>query len=294
LTSMGYDASYLWKVLPHNLSPVGQFMIGLLTIVSAGSDWEREKGKREIFSAWKAIVPGALAYDEFKKLWSGEMPLWQMFFYGREEEGMPPRPPTWGIINREPARNRKAAISDIDEAVGLLGQAVPKEMPEPYHYIDEVTGEYKLYTYPKEEYVYTTTELASAIYRATLNIDDKDITEENGFQPITLYRKEAELLWAKYYYSLPSDYRADLFKKVTSESVYVGAALVFWGKLGLGPTSNIGRNPETAAQVKIALQELMDKYNMPDEAIPALKVERRKPAEATPKVPQGVWTRPKK
>ena len=121
LTSMGYTVSYLWRVLPHNLSPVGQFMTGLLTYVGADSDWGREKGKREIFSAWKAMVPGPLAYDEFEKLWSGEMPLWQMFFYGREEEEAPPRPPTWNIISREPAIDRKTAIRDIGEAEVQLG-----------------------------------------------------------------------------------------------------------------------------------------------------------------------------
>lgn len=96
LTSMGYGASYLQKVLPHNTSPTMQLMMGLLTYISAGSDREREEGKRQITGSWKAMVPGALALDEAQKLWSGEMPLWQMFFYGKKASGAPPHIPTWG------------------------------------------------------------------------------------------------------------------------------------------------------------------------------------------------------
>jgi hypothetical protein len=97
LTSMGYTSSWLWKTLPHNLSPAGQFVGGLWSYVTAKSDWQRNQAKRDIYNSWKAIVPGALAYDEFEQFWSGEKPLWQMFFYGREEEGPPPRVPTYGI-----------------------------------------------------------------------------------------------------------------------------------------------------------------------------------------------------
>jgi len=284
--------SYLWRVLPHDLSPVGQFMMGLLSYVSADSDWERARAKREIYNSWKAMVPGPLAWDEFQKLWSGEMPLWQMFFYGREEEGPPPRPPTWGIINREPAINRKVAVKDISEATALLGKSVPKEMPEPYHYIDPTTGEYKLYTYPEEEYIYTTIELGAAIRRATLKLEDKDVTEEKGFSPLTLYYKQSELLWDKFYYSLPGDgpSRPDLFRQATSESVHTGAALVFWGKLGLGPTSYIGRNPETSRQVIALITEYMRRYNVPDEAVPALK-QYQEPVRRLPTPSKGIERR---
>ena len=267
LTSMGYGMSYLWKVIPHYLSPVGQLMTGLLTYVAASSDWEREKGKREIYSSWKAIVPGPLAWEEFQKLWSGEMPLWQMFFYGREEEGPPPRPPTWGIINRQPAIDKETAQRDIGEAIGLLGQTVPKEMPDPYHYIDEATGEYRLYTYPEEEYVYTTTDLASAIGRATLRLEDKDITEENEFSALTLFYKKAETLWGHYYYSLPASERPDF--RESPEGAYVEACLFFWGKL------SVLRNDESLAVV----QKFMEEYNIPDNAIPSLAKETEKKPE---------------
>lgn len=97
LTSMGYSMSYLWKVLPYNLTPVAQFVMGLYGYVAADTDWQRANAKRQIFNSWKAIVPGALAWEEFEEIWSGERPIWSIFFYGAEEEGPPPRPPTWGI-----------------------------------------------------------------------------------------------------------------------------------------------------------------------------------------------------
>lgn len=267
LTSMGYGMSYLWRVLPHNLSPVGQFMAGLLTLASADSDWQREKGKREMFSSWKAMVPGPLAYDEFEKLWSGEMPLWQMFFYGREEEEMPPRPPTWGIINREPALNMKVAKRDITEAEGQLGQVVPTELPEPYYYIDE-TGERKLYTPTEEEYVYTTVDLGAAIKRATLKLEDKDITKENGFTPLSLFYKEAEGMWGHYYYSLPSSQRIEF--RESPDGAYIEAYLFFWGKL------SVLRNPNSEDIVRGWLA----KYNIPEVAIPKLGVRSQRKEEA--------------
>jgi len=261
LTSMGYGMSYLWQVLPHNLSPVGQFMTGLLTYVGADTDWEREKGKREIFSAWKAMVPGPLAYDEFEKLWSGEMPLWQMFFYGQEEEEMPPRLPTWNIINRQPAIDLKTAKKDIVEAEGQLGQTVPKEMPEPYHYIDPTTGEYRLYEPPPEDYVYTMTDLGAAIRRATLKFEDRDITKEKGFSDLTIMYKQAERMWDAYYYHLPSSDRMPFREQPTDISAWTEAYLYVWGKL------TVLRNPNSPAIVN----QLMMQYNIPSEAIPALK-----------------------
>ena len=255
-------------------------MIGLLGYVAADSDWEREKAKREIFGAWKAMVPGPLAYDEFEKLWSGEMPLWQMFFYGREEEGPPPRMPDWNIINKQPAINIKTAIKDIDEARKQLGQTILLETPEPFNYIDPATGEYRVYTYPEEEYVYTTTDLGAAIRRATLKLDDKDITKENGFSPLTLFYKESEVMWSRFYYSLPASQRPAF--RESPEGAYVEALLFIWGKL------SILRNDASLSVVR----ELMEKYNIPDSAVPALakateKVEARPPS---PKEPSGVIT----
>ena len=260
LTSMGYTSSYLWNVLPYNLSPVGQFAIGLLTYVGADTDWERENGKKEIYSAWKAMIPGPMAYEEFQKIWSGEMPLWQMFFYGREEEGIPPRPPTWGIINREPALNMKVAKKDITEAEGQLGKVVPTELPEPYFYIDE-QGEQQLYTPTGEEYVYTTVDLGAAIKRATLKLEDRDITADNKFSPLTLFYKESEGMWDAYYYSLPSSpssVRTDF--RESSDGAYIEAYLFFWGKL------TVLRNDYSEDIVR----GWMNKYNIPEEAIPAL------------------------
>ena len=106
LTSMGYTMSYLWNVLPYNLTPVAQFMGGLYGYVAADTDWQKASAKRQIFNSWKAIVPGALAYEEFEQIWSGEMSLWQLFFYGRQEEGAPPRPPRYGIPEEKPVKLR--------------------------------------------------------------------------------------------------------------------------------------------------------------------------------------------
>ncbi len=258
LTSMGYSASYLWKVLPHNLSPVGQFMAGLLTLVSADSEWQREKGKREIFSAWKAMIPGPLAYDEFNRVWTGEKPLWSIFFYGREEEGIPPRPPTWGIINRQPAIDLKEARKDITEAEKQLGQAILKEVPDPYYYLDE-QGEQQLYKPIPEEYAYTTVDLGAAIRNATLKLEDKDITAGNGFSPLALFYKEAEGMWGAYYYNLPASQRTEF--RESPDGAFIEAYLFFWGKLG------VLRNDSSEEIVR----GWMEKYDMPAEALPNLK-----------------------
>ena len=278
LTSMGYEMSYLWQVIPHNLSPVGQFMTGLLTYVSADKDWQREKGKKEIFSAWKAMVPGPLAYDEFTKLWSGEMPLWQMFFYGREEEEAPPRLPTWGIINREPALNMKVAKQDIGEAMGQLGQTFELELPDPYFTFDIETGQWLKHTFIKPEtYVYDMNDLGVAIRRATLKLEDKDITEENEFSPLTLMYKQAELHWDTYYYSLPASARTEFREQPTDLSAQVEAYLFFWGRL------TVLRNPFSLEIV----QKMVADYGIPPEAIPAL-AEQIKPEPKKPTEPEAL------
>ena len=97
LTSMGYTTSYLAGVLPYNLSPVGQFAMGAWKYATADTDRQRGEAKREIFNSWKAIVPGALAQKELEQIWSGDKELWQMFFYGQEEEGPPPHLPSYSI-----------------------------------------------------------------------------------------------------------------------------------------------------------------------------------------------------
>jgi len=110
LTSMGYTMSYLWNVLPYNLSPVGQLVMGLYGYVGADTDWEKASAKRQIFNSWRAIVPGALAWEEFNDVWTGKRPFWSILFYGREEEGPPPRPPTWGILPEGEAEKKAPKV----------------------------------------------------------------------------------------------------------------------------------------------------------------------------------------
>ena len=96
LTSLGYDKAYLIGVLPYNLSPVGQFIIGLYNYTIAKSDYQKTRAKRTIFNSWRAFVPGSLAWKEFEDVWNGDRELRTLFFY-EAEEGLPPHIPTYSI-----------------------------------------------------------------------------------------------------------------------------------------------------------------------------------------------------
>ena len=157
-------------------------------------------------------------------------------------------------------------------------------MPDPYHYIDEATGEYRLYTYPEEEYVYTTTDLASAIKRATLKLEDKDITEESGFSPMVLMYKQAELFWDTYYYPLPASQRIVFREQPDDINALTEAYLFLWGKL------TVLRNPRSLSAVEL----LMGQYGIPDKAVPAMvkireqqALEEQPPQEKPPTTPEG-------
>lgn len=116
LTSLGYERSFLLGVLPYNLSPVGQFMIGLYNYATADNDWQRERGKKAMFNSWRAFVPGSLAWKEFVDVWSGKKPLRSIFFY-EVEEGLPPHKPTWGI---PPLKTEPVPSQDIEKEWGQL------------------------------------------------------------------------------------------------------------------------------------------------------------------------------
>jgi len=86
LTAMGYKRSFMIGVLPGYLSPAGQLGIGFYNYAIADSDWQKKRALNQMYYAWKAFIPGSLAWRDFISVWNGEKELEEILFYGKEEE----------------------------------------------------------------------------------------------------------------------------------------------------------------------------------------------------------------
>ena len=251
LTAMGYGASFGVKVLPHNESPFMQFAIGLSKYVSAGTDWERTQAKRSMFYSWKAIVPGALAFSEFEKLWSGEMPLWQMFFYGSEETGAPPRIPDWSL----PISTLKKAEPRIEILMSMLGEFDQAELDDKLEKA-EVAGASpaRLSEIKAGDYLYDITSLRRDMGDVVRNLDEKDIAK---LEPIA--RNYVEFKERDKEYGLLSDKEQEQYLERTP--IYTTNRL-FWGEITTIPDLHTARD----------VVALAEKYNIPLDMIPAFQL----------------------
>ena len=251
LTAMGYGASFGVKVLPHNESPFMQFAIGLSKYVSAGSDWERTQAKRSMFYSWKAIVPGALAFSEFEKLWSGEMPLWQMFFYGSEETGAPPRIPDWSL----PISTLERAEPRIEILMSMLGEFDQAELDDKLEKA-EVAGASpaRLSEIKAGDYLYDITSLRRDMGDVVRNLDEKDIAK---LEPIA--RNYVEFKERDKEYGLLSDKEQEQYLERTP--IYTTNRL-FWGEITTIPDLHTARD----------VVALAEKYNIPLDMIPAFQL----------------------
>ena len=259
-------------------------VIGTTFMAMSGSEWAKSELPAHLERAGDTMIPfykvmmqslevalekkyiDRLAYREVRSIIDKK--LWEMGFLDKKEEDLyvpnkafyeAERSWEWRIkhalFGTEPKPDPlRDAIKKTTEGEGKLGQFVMAE--------DSDDG-----------YVYEMSDFASTIGQAIQNLKLEDVTEENGFSPLVVYYKEAERLWDTYYYSLPGEgpFRANFFATATSESVHTGAALVFWGKLKITPGSYIGQHPETAALVRSLLEELIEKYGIPEGAIPAFE-----------------------
>ncbi|KKN65898.1 hypothetical protein LCGC14_0477150 [marine sediment metagenome] len=253
LTSMGYTASYLIKVLPHNESPFAQFAIGLFKYVSATSDWTRAQAKWDMQSSWKAMVPGAMAADEIQKLWTGEMPIWQALFYGREEEGPPLHIPDYGFPIEE--SGLKKAETAITESISKLGQQDDVSREEAIAIATEAgASKAKLKEINAKDWTYDITSLRRDIGDATRNLDEDDIAE---LEPIA--GNYVEFKAQDKAYELLGDKEQEQYIEDNPE--YMTNRL-FWGEL------------TTISDLKTAeaLVVQAQKYNIPLNMIPAFQL----------------------
>ncbi len=253
LTSMGYTASYLKGVLPHNESPFAQFAIGLVKYVGAGSDWERAQAKRDMQFSWKAMVPGAMAADEIQKLWTGEMPIWQALFYGREEEGPPLHIPDYGFPIEE--SGLKKAETVITESISKLGQQDDVSREEAIAIATEAgASKAKLKEINAKDWTYDITSLRRDIGDATRNLDEDDIAE---LEPIA--GNYVEFKAQDKAYELLGDKEQEQYIEDNPE--YMTNRL-FWGEL------------TTISDLKTAeaLVVQAQKYNIPLNMIPAFQL----------------------
>ncbi|KKM15181.1 hypothetical protein LCGC14_1698650, partial [marine sediment metagenome] len=248
LTAMGYGASFGVKVLPHGESPATQFAIGLVKYISAGSDWERTQAKRTMLYSWQALVPGALSAREFEQLWTGEMPLWQMFFYGSKEEGAPPRIPDWSL----PIPTAEEAKPRIENLRSMLGKFDQAELDAKIKQaIDAGASPARIREIKEGEYLYDVTSLRRDMGDVVQNLSEKDITK---LEPIA--GNYVEFKAQSKDYDLLSDEEQEQYIK---ENPDYTTNRLFWGELTTIPFIDIAELLDAQAK----------KYKIPLDMIPA-------------------------
>ena len=255
LTSMGYTASFLLKVLPHNESPFAQFAIGLVKYVSAGSDWERTQAKRDMQFSWRAMVPGAMAADEIQKLWTGEMEIWQAFFYGREEDGPPLHIPDYGFPIEESGVDK--AETEITESISKFGKKDDVGRDEAIERATEAgASKAKLVEIRARDWTFDITSLRRDIADSIRTLDEDDIAK---LEPIV--GNYVEFKEQDREYELLGDREQEQY--IEDNNDYLVNRL-FWSDSGLVTIPDL--------KTAFALENQAHRYNVPLDMIPAFQL----------------------
>lgn len=255
LSVMGYKASYLWKSLPHDVAPFGQVMLGLWHYGTADTETEREEGLKEIYGSWKAVIPGFLAYDEFRKFWSGEKPLWQLFFFGTTAEGPPPHLPG------------ELPLGDIPPSIEKLGK---EDAEVRQRALDKAETTNDIAKIMENDYIHTTQDLGNDIRYATRGLSKEELTQEDVMPLVKAYWDAQEGLDS--YYDQLADDRYD-FRR---DNPQIDADLIIWK----GLETFQSREAENIVNSFIAT------HNIPREAIDIFRKETvRETPRYAPRIP---------
>ncbi len=149
---------------------------------------------------------------------------------------------------REP-EDKEAAVTFTNNAVAKLGKIDLERQEDDYRKAETPNDIVRV---NEKNYTFTMSNLGSAFADATRNIDKKDITVKNGFDPLVVEWANAQLLIDKYY-----DQLADDRESYRARNPEVDAALVLWK----------GYSSIKSVKAKTIVNDAIRKYKIPPEAI---------------------------
>lgn len=82
---------FLWGPAPAYLSPPGQLLVGLYGVLTAKTEWQRNKALRQMKYSWRAFIPGSMAWRDLIGYLHKEKTLKELLFYTK-------RPKTTGHV----------------------------------------------------------------------------------------------------------------------------------------------------------------------------------------------------
>jgi len=265
LTAMGYTRSFMFGVLPGRFAPSANILMGVYGYAVAYNEQQREVALKQMWEGIQMHVPGHLAYEDFKKAFTGEQPWSKVFFY--TQEGWPPGLPTWGLPPLEATETIRTSQAKLGIALPITEEertaataegrapvAEIYELADARRDINRDIGMWGLFTYPLARLGEEQTKLGELIR----NAND----------------------WIGRYERIPAELRLDFRKQYTDEAATAEAYLFMFGKV-----SSLQSPKGEGYKSWAVIQDLIKEYNIPLEAIPNYTAEASKQRAITPEQP---------
>ena len=193
--------------------------------------------------------------EEFYKKERGLLGKFQHAIFGGEEGDIP------SAVRKIDTATERLGVEDVEAMEKAVESAVEKGVTDPDD-IQEIRD---------EDWTFGTKNLASVLWSSLSNIDLDEITEDNGFNPLTVFYIESQQRVDQYY-----DLHETLRDRFLIDYPETKTYLYFWGRW----KANI------SDKIKKEVRQLADKYNVPYDAIPAIKGKRKQPTLIQPQQPQ--------